>query len=254
MKLDRRDFLKLSALVGASTLSGFGFGNFLYAQTPPTFVPMKNGGQELEARIDPLTGELLINENIHMRHSSCLGCYSSCGSRVKLNRTTGTILSVSGNPYSPSSAQPHLPIDSPLKDSYYAGSQYRNLGLKHRATLCARGQGTLETHYDPYRILTPLKRAGKRGSGKWKPISWQEAVQETVDGGALFAALGEPHTIEGLRQVRDTRALLDSSQPEFGSKANQLVLLGGRGDGRTHFAARFAAAYGTVNMFTHGST
>jgi tetrathionate reductase subunit A len=254
MRLDRRDFLKLSALVGATTLSGFGFSNFLYAQSPPTFIPMKNGGRELEAKIDPFTGELVLNENIFMRHSSCLGCYSSCGNRVKLNKKTGQMLSVSGNPFSPSSTQPHLSLNSPLKDAYYATGQYKNLGLTHRATLCARGQGTLETHYDPYRILTPLKRAGKRGSGKWKPISWQEAVQETVHGGALFKELGESREIEGLQQIRDTKTLLDSNQPEFGSKANQLALLGGRGDGRTHFAARFASAYGTVNMFTHGSS
>lgn len=254
MQLSRRDFLKLSALVGASTLTGLGGANFLYAQTPPTFVPMKNGGRELEARIDALTGEVLINEDIYMRHSSCLGCYSSCGNRVKLSRKTGQILSVSGNPYSPSNAQPHLSIDSPLTDAYLAGGQYKSFGLRHRGTLCARGQGTLESHYDPYRVLTPLKRAGKRGSGKWRPITWQDAVRETVEGGTLFAEIGESRNIEGLRQVRDVKNLMDKNQPEFGTKANQLVLLGGRGDGRTPFAARFTAAFGTVNMYTHGST
>ncbi|MFH1294107.1 MAG: molybdopterin-dependent oxidoreductase, partial [Pseudomonadota bacterium] len=32
--------------------------------------------------------------------------------------------------------------------------------------------------YDPDRILYPMKRAGKRGEGKWKRISWDEALEE----------------------------------------------------------------------------
>ncbi|SEA39433.1 tetrathionate reductase subunit A [Desulfuromusa kysingii] len=254
MKLGRRDFLKASALISASTLTGLGFKDLLYAQTVPTFTPMKNGGQELEAIIDPLTGKVTINPDIFMRNSCCVGCYSSCGNQVKISRKTGQILSVSGNPYNPQNTQPHLPMDTPLADSYLASSQYKGLGLKHRATLCARGQGTLESHYDPYRILVPLKRAGNRGSGKWQPISWDTAVQETVEGGALFSTIGESRQIEGLRQVRDTETLLDKNQPEMGSKANQLAFIGGRGDGRTPFAFRFTGAYGTVNTYTHGSS
>lgn len=254
MKLDRRDFLKASALIGATTLTGMGWGELLYAQTPPPFVPMKNGGQELEARIDPVTGKLTINPEIYLRNSSCLGCYSSCGNRVKLNRKTGRIVSVGGNPYNPNNSQPHLPMDAPLRQAYLASGQYKDLGLTHRGTLCARGQGTLEAHYDPYRILFPLKRSGKRGSGKWQPVSWREVVEETVEGGSLFGAIGEPRRIEGLRSVRDDKTPLDSSQPELGPKSNQLAFIGGRGDGRTPFAFRFTGAYGTVNTYTHGST
>jgi tetrathionate reductase subunit A len=251
MKLNRRDFLKLSALISATVLTDIGLEQVLCAETPPAFVPMNNGGQELEASIDLQTGEVKTNPNILMRHSACLGCYSSCGNRVKINKRTGQILSVSGNPFNPNNAEPHLPMKSSLHDAYHACSQYKDFGLKHRATLCARGQGTLQAHYDPYRILLPLKRAGKRGEGKWRPITWEKALRETVDGGAIFDELGERQHVEGLRQVRDLMTAIDRSQPEMGAKANQLVFIGGRGDGRTPFAARFADSFGTVNFFAH---
>ena len=34
--------------------------------------------------------------------------------------------------------------------------------------------------YDPDRVLYPMKRAGKRGDGKWKRISWDEALTEVA--------------------------------------------------------------------------
>ena len=44
--------------------------------------------------------------------------------------------------------------------------------------LCARGQAGINQVYNPDRLLHPLKRAGKRGEGLWKRISWEEAVNE----------------------------------------------------------------------------
>ena len=32
--------------------------------------------------------------------------------------------------------------------------------------------------YDPDRILYPMKRVGKRGEGRWKRITWEEALTE----------------------------------------------------------------------------
>ncbi len=42
--------------------------------------------------------------------------------------------------------------------------------------LCARGQSGLMNTYDPDRVLTPLVRAGKRGEGKFRQASWDEAL------------------------------------------------------------------------------
>lgn len=248
--MKRREFFKISAFVGAAAATGLGINKLTLAGEPPEFAPISGSGQEVEARIDGKTGQVQPNPNIVMRHSACLGCYSSCGNRVKIDKRSGKILRVSGNPYNPHNAQPALAFDAPLTEGYLAFSTFKNRGHQGRATLCARGNATLDAHYDPYRILVPLKRAGKRGEGKWKPITWEQAVQETVEGGELFQDLGEK-AIDGLREVYDLKTPMDSSQPELGPKSNQLVMIGGRGDGRTSFSARFSGAFGSVNNFTH---
>jgi len=45
-----------------------------------------------------------------------------------------------------------------------------------RGNLCPRGQSGLMNTYDPDRVLTPLIRVGKRGEGKFRPASWEEAL------------------------------------------------------------------------------
>ncbi|MCI6989176.1 MAG: molybdopterin-dependent oxidoreductase [Campylobacter sp.] len=43
---------------------------------------------------------------------------------------------------------------------------------------CVRGRSTRYRYYNPNRLLYPLKRVGKRGEGKFKRISWDEALDE----------------------------------------------------------------------------
>ncbi|MDZ7262881.1 MAG: molybdopterin-dependent oxidoreductase, partial [candidate division KSB1 bacterium] len=49
---------------------------------------------------------------------------------------------------------------------------------ENQGKMCARGLAGLNLTYDPERILFPLRREGERGSGKWKQISWPEALKE----------------------------------------------------------------------------
>ncbi|MCX6080031.1 MAG: molybdopterin-dependent oxidoreductase [Chloroflexi bacterium] len=41
---------------------------------------------------------------------------------------------------------------------------------------CVRGRAYLRRQYHPERLLTPLKRTGKRGDGQFQPISWDQAL------------------------------------------------------------------------------
>jgi anaerobic selenocysteine-containing dehydrogenase len=50
--------------------------------------------------------------------------------------------------------------------------------IRGKGKICAKGGAGVNQLYDPDRVLYPMKRAGKRGSGKWKRISWDEALTE----------------------------------------------------------------------------
>ncbi|WP_425807029.1 molybdopterin dinucleotide binding domain-containing protein [Desulfitobacterium sp. Sab5] len=255
--MNRREFLKSVAAVGTITAAGLGMENMLPAVLAEEVInnptPYDHDALPAEMKIDPKTGKLTLNPDITLKNSVCLGCWSNCGNRVKVNKKTGKILRVLGNPYHPSNAEPHLPYATPLMDSYLSLGQYKELGHTQRATVCQRGNAAYQMVYDPNRILTPLKRTGKRGEGKWKPITWEQAIQETVEGGELFKEIGETGTIEGLRQVHDQTAPLNPQQPGWGPKANQLVFIGGRDDGRMEFPKRYITqSFGSPNFFAHG--
>ncbi len=52
--------------------------------------------------------------------------------------------------------------------------------IRTKGKICAKGQAGVNQVYDPDRILFPMKRTGKRGEGKWKRISWDEALSEVA--------------------------------------------------------------------------
>jgi len=52
--------------------------------------------------------------------------------------------------------------------------------IRGRGKICAKGAAGINQLYDPDRVLYPMKRAGERGSGKWKRISWDEALTEVA--------------------------------------------------------------------------
>jgi anaerobic selenocysteine-containing dehydrogenase len=63
-----------------------------------------------------------------------------------------------------------------------------------RGRLCAKGNSGMWYTYDPDRIMYPLKRVGARGEGKWKRITWDEALTELAE--KLNAALKkDPNSI-----------------------------------------------------------
>ena len=50
----------------------------------------------------------------------------------------------------------------------------------NRGALCARGQAAIQVTYHPDRLRYPMKRTGARGSGQYQEISWDDAIAELV--------------------------------------------------------------------------
>lgn len=250
----RRSFLKAAGGLGALSIAGVGLGAPGKAFAEDTAFPEQKKGQPVEASVDATTGKLTVNEDVVVRYSACLGCYSSCGNRIKLDKASGRILSVGGNPYHPSCAYPYMNFDEPLSEAYLSMSYANGTGNLTRGTVCGRGQGTQDSYSQPDRITTPLKRAGKRGEGKWTPISWDQLISEVTEGGKLFSDVGEDREVEGFKALHDTVTPMNPDQPDLGPISNQLVVLGGRGDGRTVIGKRFANCFGSINQYGHGAT
>src|SRR3954463_16692487 len=47
-------------------------------------------------------------------------------------------------------------------------------------TLCHKASHSFERPCAPDRLLDPMKRAGKKGEGKFRRIGWEEALDETA--------------------------------------------------------------------------
>jgi thiosulfate reductase/polysulfide reductase chain A len=60
---------------------------------------------------------------------------------------------------------------------------------KSRNMLCARGNAGIQQLYDPDRLKYPLIRIGKRGEGKFKRVSWEEAYDAILNGTEHFKGL-----------------------------------------------------------------
>ncbi len=51
-------------------------------------------------------------------------------------------------------------------------------GPLNQGRACVKGMSIIEQMYHPDRLLTPKKRIGPKGSGKWKDITWDQAYDE----------------------------------------------------------------------------
>lgn len=174
----RRDFMKSSALLGG--------GAFLFSQFSWVENIVAKGLWNESSEL----GEYGLNGAEHFISSSCLQCNTGCGIRVKIK--DGVAVKIEGNPYTPFNMTPSLNYETPLKETE-----------KLEGALCPKGQAGIQTAYDPYRIVKVLKRDGKRGENKWKTISFDQAVDEIVNGGKLFSHVSgeENRVVEGLKDL-----------------------------------------------------
>ncbi|MDY0237312.1 MAG: molybdopterin-dependent oxidoreductase [Campylobacterales bacterium] len=251
MQPKRRNFLIGTSLVAASA-SVAGYKDML-----GTVATMGRKGREAK---DPIYSDAIksegkvlatsfdLNSDFSMRSGVCNGCTSHCGMRVKIDNESKKVVRASGNPYNPLSTDPWLPYDTPLKDSFTMLGKDSPHALTYRSTACARGNLTIDRHYDKARVLTPLKRVGKRGEDKWVSISPKQLLDEIVNGGDLFGE-GE---VKGLAKIRDLESPIDPNDPKCGPKANGLCILGTGDDGRKQFIIhRLTKAFGTQNYLGH---
>ena len=253
--LNRRDFMKTSALLGGSML--------LSGVTVPVIA--QNRGL-LKDVGDAYVHHLPENQIL----SACQQCNTNCGMKVKL--VNGSAAKIDGNPYSPWCMTPQIAEETPIgKSALIDGS------------ICPKGQAGIQSLYDPYRIIKVLKRAGKRGENKWKTIPFEQAVDEIVNGGNLFnegqvtglkdiVVLRDPAIAKALaedaglvaskkmgiedfkvKHAQNLHYLIDPDHPDLGPKNNQFCfnwgrIKNGRGDLIKDF---FSKACGSVNYHGH---
>ena len=253
----RRMLLRGGAVAGGLAAFAAGYGETVVkgakglvtgTSGTPTKSATRANALTPEFRIDPVTGQLTTQPGQVVSPSSCLGCWTQCGIRVRVDTGHNQILRVAGSPYHPLATTHHAPMETPVREVYamLGGDN----GLEGRATSCARGSAMFEHQTAPHRVLQPLKRVGPRGSGQWKTIAFEDLVKEICEGGDLF---GEGH-VDGLRAIRDVQTLIDPENPEYGPKANQLLVTDASNEGRTPLINRFARqSFGTVNVSNHGA-
>ena len=128
-----------------------------------------------------------------IKYTTCYMCACRCGIKVSLR--DGGIRYIEGNRRHP----------------------------VNRGVLCAKGSAGIMQHYSPARLRKPLLRTGPRGSGEFREIEWDEAL----------------NTATGwLRQIRATNP-------------NKLAFFTGR-DQSQALTGWWATQFGTANYAAHG--
>ncbi|MDY6791354.1 MAG: molybdopterin-dependent oxidoreductase [Thermodesulfobacteriota bacterium] len=127
--------------------------------------------------------------------SHCRMCHGGCG--VLVYTKNGKVVKIAGDP------------DCPI----------------NHGTLCSKGIASTQLAYHPDRLTYPVKRIGPKGSGRWKRISWDEAL-DTIGNHIL------------------------KYKEKFGTES----IVMGYGTGRENEAViyRFANLLGTPNVLTAG--
>lgn len=75
----------------------------------------------------------------------------------------------------------HCGINAYVKDGKVIKIEGMDGHPSNDGRLCSKGLANREYIYREDRIKTPLKRVGKRGEGKFEPISWDEAYAEIAE-------------------------------------------------------------------------
>jgi thiosulfate reductase/polysulfide reductase chain A len=104
---------------------------------------------------------------------------------------------------------------------------------KSKSMLCPRGNAGIQALYDPDRLKYPLIRVGKKGEGKFKRVTWDEAYEAILNGTENFPGMAK---------------ILDEE------KDNRSTFLFCAGEGMAeHTFKTFYQAFGSSNWLNHAS-
>ncbi len=125
--------------------------------------------------------------------SMCEMCVWRCGLLAKVR--DGRVVKLDGNPDHPHS----------------------------RGHLCVRGQSGLFNTYDPDRVLHPLIRVGRRGEGRFRRVSWDEALDYTAERMLEIKQTYGPEAMvfsstHNLSQVQFENLLYAYGSPNYGTQ------------------------------------
>jgi anaerobic selenocysteine-containing dehydrogenase len=149
MSIDRRSFIKLTAVSGgAAAIAACG------TSSPENqlirFIPDED--------LTPGIAE--------MKNSVCPICRAGCGATVRVMQGDADVVR---------NGQAGVMTMSLAKK--LEGNASHPISQGH---LCPRGQASIQITYHPDRLKQPLKRRGNRGSGDYQPVSWDAAIAELV--------------------------------------------------------------------------
>jgi anaerobic selenocysteine-containing dehydrogenase len=131
-----------SATAGEIAPSGKPFETRELASCPP---PERwDDWTELDAKAWPRR----VERHYRIIPTVCFNCEAACGLLAYIDKDTGRIRKLEGNPYHPAS----------------------------RGRNCAKGPATINQIDDPGRVLYPMKRVGPRGEGGWERTTWDEVL------------------------------------------------------------------------------
>lgn len=68
-----------------------------------------------------------------------------------------------------------------VRDGKIVGIENVTLPDGQKETMCVKGVASARMPYNADRLKYPLKRAGKRGEGKWQRVTWEQALREIAD-------------------------------------------------------------------------
>lgn len=105
---------------------------------------------------------------------------------------------------------------------------------KSKNMLCARGDAGVHALYDPDRLKYPMVRIGKKGDGKFKRVTWDEAYEAILNGTEHF---------KGLNQILD----------EERDNRSTIAYCAGEGMAEHTFKQYMGSFIGSANFINHAS-